>query len=96
MAGRGRTKGGAIAAWIGARRLVRPDPEERPEARDATSGAPEGAPAVNAAGGRLRKGAQLFCAFRRSAPSFEGARREGAAPAPKLTPGADESHLYDT
>src|SRR5262245_45510375 len=95
MAGRGRTEGrrngrldrGEVA-------FVCPDPE----------GGPRGeTPPVERRKARLPltrqagafKGCPVFCAFRRSAPSFEGARRKGAAPAPKLTPGADESRLWD-
>src|SRR5262245_37731614 len=59
------------------------------------SGAPEGAPAANTAGGRLPRGALVIDApDRRSAPSWERGRREGAGPAP-MTQRADETRLHD-
>ena len=67
-------KGGTYRLDRGEVRLVRPSPEERPETRDATCGAPEGR-ACRKARGRLRKVPSLRSANRRSPPSFRGRKK---------------------
>ncbi len=74
--------------------LVGPSPEERPERRNATSGAPEGARAGHKARGRLRK-VPSTTKRRPALRSLMGARKEEEGGAPRLkTQGADEARLY--
>src|SRR5262245_34998224 len=71
-------------------------PEERPERRNATGGAPEGAPARK---GRrapsTRCQTKTLRLTRRSPPSFEGDKKRRRRPSAELTPGADESRLHE-
>ena len=72
-------KGGANAAWIGARLCSSARARKSgPEARDAASGAPEGAFATRA--------------FRRALPLLREEGNEGGAPRQTFS-GADESRL---
>src|SRR4051812_43972185 len=84
MAGRGPDeRWGRLARLDRGEVKARPSgfPEERPERRNATSGAPGGARAGHTARGTSAKVPSLRSAERRSAPSLEGGRKnEGGAP----------------
>jgi hypothetical protein len=77
-------KGGASAAWIRRGYSRRSEPGRAPETRNATRGAPEGAPAANTAGGRL---AEVPLATMRltGAPLPHGSKEGNEGGAPRLT-----------
>src|SRR5262245_27046811 len=96
MAGRGPDERlGRLARLDRGEVKARPSgfPEERPERRNATSGAPGSARAGYSARGTFPKVPSLRSAERRSAPSLEGERNEGGAPRQTIS-GADESRLH--
>jgi len=87
-------KGSANAAWNG---VVKPSgPTQKYGDRDKSrrGGAPEGAPAGNAAGGRLRWGARRYLRrFGAPPPSFLREQEEKALAPRHTTKGADETRL---